>query len=260
MAELENPYQPPISNVDDVLDAGRDPGAYIEGGRAVETARGWTWIKEGFGYFRRQAGMWVVLTFIFFMLLIGMQLVPVVGSIAFMLLMPVLVAGFMTGCRTIEAGGELELAHLFAGFRRNVGQLMLISVIAAVLMMAAMIPVWVVLGVTAAASANASVAGVFAFSTGVLLAILVSLALLIPINMAVWFAPALVVLQDQSAPRALAQSFRGCLRNIVPFLVYAAILFCLAMIAAIPLGLGWFVLAPIVICSVYAAYRDIYFR
>jgi uncharacterized membrane protein len=31
------------------------------------------------------------------------------------------------------------------------------------------------------------------------------------------------------------------------------------MIASIPFGLGWLVLMPVVLCSVYAAYRDIFF-
>jgi uncharacterized membrane protein len=98
------------------------------------------------------------------------------------------------------------------------------------------------------------------FSIGLILAFLISLALFIPVNMAMWFASALVILQDQSAPRAIAESFRGCLKNIVPFLIYGVILFVLAMLAAIPAGLGWLVLAPVVLCSVYAAYLDIYVR
>jgi uncharacterized membrane protein len=76
--------------------------------------------------------------------------------------------------------------------------------------------------------------------------------------MALWFAPALVMLQNQSAPRAIAESFKGCLKNIVPFLIYGIVLFVLALIASIPFGLGWLVLGPVVLGSVYAAYRDIY--
>jgi hypothetical protein len=32
----------------------------------------------------------------------------------------------------------------------------------------------------------------------------------------------------------------------------------LAIFASIPFGLGWFALGPVVVGSVYAAYRDIY--
>ena len=60
--------------------------------------------------------------------------------------------------------------------------------------------------------------------------------------------------------QAIAQSFRGCLRNIIPFLAYGVILLVLALVASIPLLLGWFVLTPGLIASVHAAFRDIYFE
>jgi uncharacterized membrane protein len=260
MAELENPYRAPASHVADVVDEGVGEGAYVEGGRTVASSRGWAWIREGYGYFRRQTGMWVVLTFIFFALLVGLQLVPVLGGLAFSLLMPVFVGGLMTGCQTVERGGELELAHLFAGFRRRLVQLALIAVIGGVLGLIAMLPLFAVSGMGFLAMPTGSPTAMVAFGLGSLVAGLVSLALLIPINMAVLFAPALVMLQNQSALRAIAQSFRGCLKNIVPFLIYGAILFALAIVASIPAGLGWLVLLPVVICSVYAAYRDIFFQ
>jgi len=37
------------------------------------------------------------------------------------------------------------------------------------------------------------------------------------------------------------------------------IMFGLAIVASIPLALGWLVLGPMTIASVYTAYRDIYF-
>ena len=257
MAEIDNPYQTPAAHVADVLDDATPDGSYIEGGRAVGAGRGWGWIRDGWGLFRRQAGMWVVLIIIFGLLVIGMTLIPLLGMLASILLVPVFVAGLMTGCQAVARGGELELAHLFAGFRRNTGQLMLVGVIGFVLTFIAMIPLSLVIGAGVfAATANSSWPAVGA---GMFLAMLVSLALFIPINMAMWFASALVMLQDQSAPRAIGQSFRGCLKNIVPFLIYGVIVFFLAMIAAIPLGLGWLVLGPVVLCSVFTAYREIFF-
>lgn len=53
-------------------------------------------------------------------------------------------------------------------------------------------------------------------------------------------------------------SFHGCLRNIIPSLVYGAIGIVLAMIATIPFALGWFVLGPVGIASLYASYCDIF--
>jgi len=94
---------------------------------------------------------------------------------------------------------------------------------------------------------------------GMLLAMLVMMALMIPVAMAIWFAPALVVLNGRGAVDAMKESFAGCLKNIVPFLLYGVVLFIASIIAAIPLGLGYLVLGPVMAGSIYAAYRDIYF-
>jgi uncharacterized membrane protein len=238
----------------------RQPG-YIDSGRRREAAQGWAWIVEGYRYFRRSAALWILLTVIFLAMIVGMQVIPFVGWIAGTLLMPVLVGGFMAGCRAIERGGELELAHLFAGFQRNTAQLMMIGVIGFILTMAIMVPAAVVLGIGGLfAVMTGAATDPSAYGASTVLAMLLVAALVIPVNMALWFAPALVMLQDQTAVRAITQSFKGCMRNIVPFLIYGVALLGLGFAASIPFGLGWLVLAPVILGSVYAAYRDIYFE
>jgi uncharacterized membrane protein len=50
----------------------------------------------------------------------------------------------------------------------------------------------------------------------------------------------------------------GCLKNIVPFLLYGVVGLFLIIIATIPLLLGWFIVVPMMIASIYIAYLDIY--
>ena len=56
----------------------------------------------------------------------------------------------------------------------------------------------------------------------------------------------------------MKESFAGCVQNMVPFLIYGLIGIGLAIVATIPLGLGWFVVAPMTIASIYTAYCDIF--
>jgi uncharacterized membrane protein len=93
---------------------------------------------------------------------------------------------------------------------------------------------------------------------GMLVALLVALALLVPLLMAYWFAPALVVLRNMTAMDAMKLSFVGCLRNIWPFLVYGVIAFILMMIAMIPFGLGMLILVPVLNASIYVGYKDVF--
>jgi len=91
-----------------------------------------------------------------------------------------------------------------------------------------------------------------------LLAALIVLALMVPLAMAVWFTAPLVLFHGQGAVDAMKASFVGCLRNIMPFLVYGVIGLVFAILACIPLMLGWLVLGPVFAASIYTAYRDIY--
>jgi uncharacterized membrane protein len=56
----------------------------------------------------------------------------------------------------------------------------------------------------------------------------------------------------------MKESFSGCLRNIVPFLVYGVVMMVFGAIASIPMLLGWLVLGPVLCGSYYASYKDIY--
>ena len=91
-----------------------------------------------------------------------------------------------------------------------------------------------------------------------MLAMLVSFALALPLYMAPWFAPSLIVFNDLKPVAALKASFFGCMKNIVPFLIYGVVLLVLCLVAAIPLALGFLVLGPVAIASIYTGYKDVF--
>jgi uncharacterized membrane protein len=92
----------------------------------------------------------------------------------------------------------------------------------------------------------------------ILVALLVVLALWVPIAMAFWFAVPLVVFHDVAPTAAIKMSFFACLRNIVPFLVYGIVMLVLLILAALPIGLGLLVMVPVLLTSAYRSYRDIF--
>jgi len=64
--------------------------------------------------------------------------------------------------------------------------------------------------------------------------------------------------EHRQAIDAMKASFAACLTNVMPFLIYGLVVMGLAIAAVIPFGLGFLVLGPILIGSVYASYRDIF--
>ena len=255
-----DPYAAPRSRVADVPARGED-GRFIPEGETVPAGNGWKWITEGWDLFKRQPGIWILLIIVFILISFLLALIPFVGSIASNVLWPVFAGGFMLGCHELARGGELQLGHLFAGFRDHLGRLALVGV---AYIVALIVVVLIAFAVTGAGLGFGALLGTAGRGAGpgvmtILLATLVALALAVPVAMAFWFAPALVVLNDMGIADALKASFTACLKNIVPFLVYGVILIGLAIVATIPLALGWLALGPTLAASMYAAYRDIYY-
>jgi len=232
---------------------------YVTDGQGVAAGRGWDWIASGWELFKKQAGMWIALVLVAFVIFFVLAMIPVVGSLATFVLSPVFAAGVLAGSRAVDEGRGLEIGHLFAGFREKLAPL---ATVGAIYLGAAVV---IALGVGLATGASiftmmdtAGEAATPAAALTVILALLIMLALLLPVVMAVWFAPALVLFHDKGAVDAMKESFSGCLRNVVPFLVYGVVMMVFGVIAAIPLGLGWLVLGPVLCTSFYTSYKDIY--
>lgn len=232
--------------------------------RSVEAGRGWQWIVDGFALFRKSPLIWIVLSIILLLIALVLAVIPLLGKLVFTLISPILLAGLMVGCRALEQGEELEIAHLFAGFQKNstplitvggiylVGQVLIIG-------MAMLVGGGIMLDFLMGEK-ELTREILINMASNVLLAMLVAMALSIPLMMATWFAPLLVIFDDMPALAAMRLSFFACLKNLVPFLIYGIALLVLSFIAAIPFGLGLFVLVPTLFASIYASYKDIFAR
>ncbi|MBZ0288448.1 MAG: Ig-like domain-containing protein, partial [Anaerolineae bacterium] len=121
MAE-QNPFLVPSSNSDQ---AG---GTFDPAGRSVEAGRGIEWLKQGWQLFAKNPGMWIAIAVILAVIAIVLSLIPVLGNLALNFLMPVFVGGILLGCRSLSEGGEFGIDTLFAGFKRNTTNLILVGV------------------------------------------------------------------------------------------------------------------------------------
>lgn len=251
-----NPYAAPKAQVaDETLVA---QGNFVPGGHAVPAARGWSWYAEGWNLFKEAPATWIGMIVVIGVIFIAAAFIPVIGSIGTVLLTPVLTAGLMVGCRAIEEGNGLEFGQLFYGFREHFGTLAAVGA----LYLAGFVVIFLVVFALTGAGMFAVFSGAadpLAIGATMAIAILLMLALTVPLIMALWFAPALVVFNDQGPVQAMKGSFVGCLRNMLPFLVYGIIGLPLAFLATLPMMLGWLVFAPVIAASIYAGYRDIYY-
>lgn len=259
MSEM-NPYQPPEPRA--AVAAAAGAGDFIAGGRTLDAGRGWEWIASGFALFKKQPGAWILILIVLLVCWILITLVPLIGGFVNMLLLQVFAGGIMLGCRALDSGASLEVGHVFAGFKQNTSDLVVLGLLAMVAWAIVFIPALLIVGgggFMALMHGGGDVAGFAALGLTFVLAMLVTLALSIPVYMALWFAPALIVFHGLKPVEAMKTSFFACLKNIIPFLLYGVILLALSFVAAIPFGLGFLVLMPVIVASIYTAYRDIFF-
>jgi uncharacterized membrane protein len=257
---VDNPYAPPQARVADA--AAEMDGDFLPEGRRVPAGNGWSWIAEAWAFTGLQRGTFIGIFVIYGLLLVGVSVVPFGGSLAVALFSPVLTAGIVLGCDALRRGERLEVAHLFAGFKSQVGPLIGLGGISLGAGIAIVLIIVVIFGATYFAMMGSGQPGPENMVTLILmgvLAMLVVVALSIPLYMAVFFAPALIVLHNFKLGEALKASFHACWRNMLPFLVWGVVALVLAIVASLPLFLGWLLLGPVMLVSMYVAYRDIFF-
>ena len=229
--------------------------------RVVDAGRGVGWWGDTWALFTRSAALWVVLGLLLLVILIVLSVIPLLGALVASLLLPVFAGSWMLAARKVEAGGTLEVGDLFSAFR---GDKLTPLLVLGALMLGATVLIGLVaggfgLGATIgmiAGGANHSIGTVLAALGAGLLALLVVLALGTLVTMAVWFAPALVMFRGTPPVDALKASMAASLKNLVPFMLYGMIYIVASIVASIPFGLGWIVLLPVTLLSVYVSYKD----
>lgn len=258
---VDNPYAPPQARVADA--AVEMDGDLLPEGQRVPAGNGWSWIVEGWAFMGIQRGTFIGIFLLYMVVLLGASIVPFAGSLAAALLGPVLMAGIVLGCDAVRRGEPLDVSHLFAAFKSpQVGALVGIGGIS--------LGAGVVIAIVAFAVLGGAYFGLMAGEDFgpealpalvfvVVLAVLLVLALSLPLYMAIFFAPALVVLHNVKIGDALKASFFACLKNILPFTVWSLVALLLAIPATLVFGLGWILLGPLLMVSAYASYRDIFY-
>jgi len=257
----ENPYAAPKAHVADVAERLPD-GDFLPEGRGVPAGQGWRWIADAWAFTGEQRWTFVGVFLLIVLLQIVMQFVPIIGPIAASVVFPALMGGFLLGCDAVRRGETLEVGHLFAGFQRHGGKLLTIGAISLAFGILMLIVMFLIVGTSFApfflGGEQPSPEQVMDMILPMLLGVCVVLALSLPLTMAMLFAPALVVFTESDVVPALKTSFFVCLKNIMPFLIWSIAIFVLSILAAIPLFLGWLLLGPVMMVSLYLAYRDIF--
>ncbi len=261
MSDDLNPYQQPEA---DVVKETPAAGALTLGGpNKVSVGQAVGWIGDGM---KMLSGPWgvvigaLVVTFVITMVL---QFIPFIGPLAQPFLMVLLYAGLVKMFHRIDTSNQSEFADLFAGFSERTGPLILLAL--------AQLGVYVVFGLLIAGLALMFAgAGAFSASQGMdpammngglsaalLVLVPVFLVLTVLVAFLFYFTVPLVMLTDLGPGKAMALSFKACLRNLLPIIVYGIVVVVIVAVAALPFLLGWLFVMPIMAGAYYLSFKQV---
>jgi uncharacterized membrane protein len=262
---VDNPYALPRADLTPPRTEDKEDA--LQAPRSRPVGHGWLWITEAWQLFKSQPGAWIGAVVLFYIILILVSILPFVGSLALTILTPMLSAGLIIGAHRQYRDGRFAISHLFAGVSESPGPLALVGVVYLLLALGIVIVAGLLFAAVFASMGSAvelstldpnDIDIVFA-NPMILLPVLVAMLLGIPLAMAMFFAPSLVALDQVPVLKAFGLSLSGCLKNILPFLIYGLIAMVLVILGSLPLGLGLLVVMPVLTIAIYTAYRDIFY-
>lgn len=259
-----NPYAAPTASVRFI--PGQEDSNFIPDGRSVPMGNGFAWISAAWQLFRRQPGTWTGFAVAYFVIAVGLSLLyalPIVGPIMYLFTMflPVLfAAGVVHSCDLLRREGKFAFADLFIALKRKTFSLLLANLIC-------LIALFFLLMVVTFGSiflATANLPSLLATDTPIAEKILLStLPIFFIVSflyvMAIWFAPALIIMHNFTPFNAVKTSFLACLKSIPAGIIFFLVLGVLIFISALPLLLGLLVTIPMAFVCYYTTYRDVFF-
>jgi hypothetical protein len=217
--------------------------------------------------------LWLALIAPWVAVVIFLQLFGMLGAILATLFYPVALATFMIACRNVDQGQPLHPARLALQVMPSAVPLVTLGGMILVANIVIHGSVRILAGSKLADLARLDPADPEAgrqILEAALPFLVAQFALVLPLMMCCWFAPALVVFHAIPAVAAIRLSFLACLRNLGAFLVYGGATFLLMLVAGTPMSvmgsfvslvpglLGLLLVLPTLVVSIYVSYTEIF--
>lgn len=230
------------------------------------------WLVAGFRLFRTNPPLLTALTLGYFLAVLLLNLLPLLGPFVLTLGLPSLTLVVANGCREIQAVGALRPGSLFQGLREHrkaLLQLGGLNLLASLVLLSALL-----------VSGLESVDLTQPDPEQMVRLALLMMVLAVPLLLAFWFAPMLTGWAGVAPLKAVFFSIVATLRNWRAFAVYGlavavvgvllpgllvvlASLFSSALAGGLAIILRMFmmlVLAPVLMASIYLSYQDVFGR
>jgi uncharacterized membrane protein len=221
------------------------------------------WYKEGWELFKKNLGIWLLLTLAFFGIHFVLNFIPVLGGLITSLLTPGLMGAFYLTAHEREQGGEIDLQTLLTPFKdtakRNafltLGAINIIFILLTILIFA--ISIGGAGGISALSGGSPEGIARMAAGAGIF-AVFLMIIFASAITMAMIYAVPLIMFTEIMPIDAMKLSIQTCFANFLPLLVFGLIYIGLMILSVITFFIGFIFVFPISVCAVYASFKDIF--
>jgi hypothetical protein len=227
----------------------------------TDISHGVAWVTDGFRNFMKHPGLWIVLGLALLIIYILLSLIPLIGTLLVSLISPILTGGLLYAAKESAEGRPIEFVYLFRGFQdsRALNGLLALGGVVVAGTIASLIVIFMLLGTAFMAGMQGGTPDTLSpmvLGVGGLIGLLLVLSIQLVVVSAVVYAVPLVMLKGTAPGEAMSASINACLTNFLPLTIFGVIYIVIAIIASLPIMLGWIVLAPASIGMLYASYRD----
>lgn len=233
---------------------------------SVSMGRALNWYGDGWRIFKTSPLALIGSLIVYVVIMLVLSIIPL-GSLVAAILSPALMAGLFLLAERAYREEDATLGSMFEPLQnanpRN--PLLILGVLSFVLVFVLVLIGALFFGAAAitqslasGGSSNPQAAADLFSSGGAIIGMLIIILGSIGVGMGLFYAPPLILFQEVRPWSAIKLSLRGCLRNILPLLVFGIIAALLTVLAMLPLGLGMLVLGPVMLGAGYSSYLDIF--
>jgi hypothetical protein len=230
--------------------------------RKVPARAGFAWVNTSFRLFFKSPLLLAAGFGLFFGAMLAASLVPWVGSVVSELLSPIFMAGFMRVYRRLDDSEEPELPDFLIGFRHHLLPLAMVGAVYLATLSLVLLGLQAMgidfAAIQAAIGKGASMDEVAALMEGKQTALLLGMAIILPVVLATWFAPALILFGGAPPLLAMGLSLQAGVRNWAAMLLNSLALFAVMLLGALIPFVGLLIAGPILIANAYLGYQAMF--
>ena len=217
------------------------------------------YISRGFEIMKTNIGAYIGYTVLYFAISFIVNFIPFLNIISSLVISPCLIFGFHLVSKQISQNKGIPIFNTFFNGFNFAGKLIVISIIMFVVFLVCMMPFLISVGVSIFALRNSDSAEIFAAILAGPLPILgIGLAVMIYFGVSWTFSSLVAVFNNKESWAAMEISRKVVGKNWFMIFLFLIVVGIIVAAGVLLMGIGLIFTLPLGLCSLYAAFEDIF--